>query len=97
MIPGGERSEVPMEIEKNQINKKSLRYRFTAGTIGVLLTLGAVVVSTYAWYVYNTGRHTTKVRMAAGAGINLQISNAYDGVYGSAAVLDSFSGQLNPV
>jgi len=35
MIPGGERSEVPMEIEKNQINKKSLRYRFTAGTIGV--------------------------------------------------------------
>ena len=86
-----------METEKNQINKKSLRYRFTAGTIGVLLTLGAVVVSTYAWYVYNTGRHTTKVRMAAGAGINLQISNAYDGVYGSAAVLDSFSGQLNPV
>lgn len=63
----------------------------------MLLTLGAVVVSTYAWYVYNTGRHTTKVRMAAGAGINLQISNAYDGVYGSAAVLDSFSGQLNPV
>ena len=55
----------------------------------MLLTLGAVVVSTYAWYVYNTGRHTTKVRMAAGAGINLQISNAYDGVYGSAAVLDS--------
>ena len=44
-----------METEKNQINKKSLRYRFTAGTIGVLLTLGAVVVSTYAWYVYNTG------------------------------------------
>ena len=86
-----------METEKKQINKKSLRYRFTAGTIGVLLTLGAVVVSTYAWYVYNTGRHTTKVRMAAGAGINLQISNAYDGVYGSAAVLDSVSGQLNPV
>jgi len=24
-----------METEKNQINKKSLRYRFTAGTIGV--------------------------------------------------------------
>ena len=29
--------------------------------------------------------------------MNLQISNSYDGVYGSAAVLDSFSGQLNPV
>ena len=29
--------------------------------------------------------------------MNLQISNSYSGTYGSAAVLDSFSGQLNPV
>ena len=35
--------------------------------------------------------------MAAGAGVNLQISNSYSGTYGSAAVLDSFSGRLNPV
>jgi hypothetical protein len=35
--------------------------------------------------------------MAAGAGVNLQISNSYSGTYGSAAVLDSFSGSLNPV
>ena len=33
MIPGGERSEVPWKQKKSQINKKSLRYRFTAGTI----------------------------------------------------------------
>ena len=32
-----------------------------------LFVLLAVVSATYAWYVYNTGRHTTKVRMAAGA------------------------------
>ncbi|MEI2990669.1 MAG: hypothetical protein V8T85_03465 [Blautia faecicola] len=36
------------------------------------------MAATYAWYVYNTGRHTTKVRMPAGTGINLQISNKYD-------------------
>ena len=29
--------------------------------------------------------------------MNLQISNSYNGTYGSAAVLESFSGQLNPV
>ena len=29
--------------------------------------------------------------------MNLQISNSYSGTYGSAAVLDSFSGSLNPV
>ena len=32
-----------------------------------MIALLAVVSATYAWYVYNTGRHTTKVRMAAGA------------------------------
>ena len=53
--------------------------------------------ATYAWYIYNTSRHTTNVRMAAGAGVNLQISNSYSGTYGSAAVLDSFAGQLVPV
>lgn len=62
-----------------------------------MVTLVAVVSATYAWYIYNTGRHTTNVRMAAGAGSNLQISNSYDGTYGSAAVLDSFAGRLTPV
>lgn len=62
-----------------------------------MIALLAVVSATYAWYVYNTGRHTTKVRMAAGAGVNLQISNSYSETYGSAAVLDSFTGRLNPV
>lgn len=65
--------------------------------VALLLTFLAVASATYAWYVYNTSRHTTNVRMAAGAGVNLQISNSYNGTYGSAAVLDSFAGQLVPV
>ena len=76
---------------------KKLKGRFTTTMIALLIALLAVVSATYAWYIYNTGRRTTNVRMAAGAGVNLQISNAYDGTYGSAAVLESFSGQLNPV
>lgn len=35
--------------------------------------------------------------MAAGTGINIQISNTYDRDYGSAAVLNSFTGWLTPV
>ncbi len=93
--------EVPIisdEIKKSEIfSKKKLKNRLTTGTFALLIALLAVVSATYAWYVYNTGRHTTKVRMAAGAGVNLQISNSYNGTYGSAAVLDSFSGSLNPV
>ncbi len=84
-------------IEQTISDRKQLRGKLTSGTVALFIALLAVVSATYAWYVYNTGRHTTKVRMAAGAGVNLQISNAYDGTYGSAAVLDSFAGQLNPV
>ena len=89
---------IPDEKNKSEISsKKNLKNRLTTGTVALLIALLAVVSATYAWYVYNTGRHTTKVRMAAGAGVNLQISNSYSGTYGSAAVLDSFSGSLNPV
>lgn len=93
--------EVPIisdEVNKSDISsRKKLKGRLTTGTVALLIALLAVASATYAWYVYNTSRHTTKVRMAAGAGVNLQISNSYNGTYGSAAVLDSFSGRLNPV
>ena len=89
---------IPDEKNKSEISsKKNLKNRLTTGTVALLIALLAVVSATYAWYVYNTGRHTTKVHMAAGAGVNLQISNSYSGTYGSAAVLDSFTGRLNPV
>lgn len=81
--------------EKSMAQK--LKHRLTTGIVATVIALTAVVSATYAWYVYNTGRHTTNVQMAAGAGANLQISNTYEGDYGSAAVLDSFTGQLNPV
>ena len=76
---------------------KQLKRRLTTAMIALLIAFMAMLAATYAWYVYNTGRHTTNVRMAAGAGANLQISNAYNGTYGSAAVLQDFSGQLQPV
>ena len=71
--------------------------RLTAALVALLIALVAAAASVYAWYVYNTGRRTTNVRMAAGAGVSLQISSSYSGQYGSAAVLDSFEGRLYPV
>ena len=86
------------ENEPEHMNHaKQLKRRLTIAMAALLIAFVAALAATYAWYVYNTGRHTTNVRMAAGAGVNLQISNAYDGSYGSAAVLNSFSGQLIPV
>ena len=76
---------------------KQLRNRLTSSMIAVLVMMLAALAATYAWYVYNTNRHTTNVKMAAGTGVNLQISNSYDGDYSSATVLAKFPGQLTPV
>lgn len=76
---------------------KKLKNRLTSSMAALMIALIAAMAATYAWYIYNTSRHTTDVRMAAGTGVNLQISNAYDGDYSSAAVLDSFAGRLTPV
>ena len=78
-------------------SQTNLRSRLTSTMVALLIAMLAIVSATYAWYIYNTERHTTKVRMAAGTSVNLQISNEYNGTYGSAAVLDSFKGQLVPV
>ena len=76
---------------------KDLKRRFVTAVIALSIALLAVMAATFAWYIYNTGAHTTNVHMAAGASASLQISSTYDGDYGSAAVLDSFVGTLNPV
>ena len=76
---------------------KDLKRRFVTAVIALGIALLAVTAATFAWYIYNTGAHTTNVHMAAGASASLQISSTYDGDYGSATVLDSFAGTLNPV
>ena len=84
-----------------------LRRSFVLALLVLLIAFGVATVATFAWYIYTINAHTTNVRMAAGAGSSLQISNAYDGVYGSSVSLggtggdgeleDSFVGMLNPV
>lgn len=76
---------------------KHLKRSFVGTLMAVLIALCAIAAATFAWYVYQTGAHTTRVHMAAGAGASLQIANQYDGAYSSAAVLDAFTGTLNPV
>ena len=51
----------------NKSDKKQLKGKLRTGTVALLIALLAAASATYAWYVYNTSRHTTKVRMAAGA------------------------------
>ena len=76
---------------------KKMRSSLITAVLALLIALLAAAVATFAWYIYNTRAHTTSVRMAAGAGVSLQISSKYEGPYGSSAVLDEFVGRLNPV
>lgn len=74
-----------------------LRRSFLAALLALVMAFFAAAGATFAWYIYNTGAHTTSLHMAAGAGVSLQISNRYEGPYSSSAVLDSFVGVLDPV
>ena len=56
-----------------KMGSKSLKRRLTISVFAVLITMVAVASATYAWYIYNTSRHTTNVRMAAGTGANRQL------------------------
>lgn len=76
---------------------RQLKKRFTVALLAVLVALAAISAATFAWYVYNTRAHTTKLEMAAGSSKSLLISNTESGPYGSSAVLESFTSFLNPV
>lgn len=87
-------------VRKEDVFLKESRYlknKLYIAFVTVIITLLIVVAVTFAWYIYNTQKHTTSVHMAAGAGESLQISNSYDGTYGQSTVLDEFVGTLNPV
>lgn len=78
-------------------SSKILKRNFVFALLALLLALFAMAAATFAWYIYNTSAHTTNVHMAAGASVSLQISTEYDKNYSSAAVLEEFTGTLNPV
>ncbi len=76
---------------------KKLRKTYFAALIALLLALVTMATATFAWYIYNTSAHTTKVHMAAGTSVYLEISNEYDGLYSTSTILESFTGRLIPV
>ncbi len=71
--------------------------RLMAALFAVAAALLSMAAATFAWYIYNTAARTTRVELAAGSSVSLQISNAYDGVYSSSTVMEQFTGKLAPV
>ena len=65
--------------------------------LAVFAALFSVTAATYAWYIYNTAARVTRVEMAAGSSVSLQISTAENGPYGSSTVMEDFHGELVPV
>ena len=83
--------------KKTAVSKSRLRFRLMITAIVLLVTFSSFVAVTFAWYIYQTGARTSSIRMAVGAGSTLEISNQYDGTYGSSALMDEFHGALHPV
>ncbi len=81
-------------------NANSIKKLKRSLLVSLLSLFGAMFMgagSTFAWYVYNTVAHTTKVQMAVGSIPSLVISDSYDGEYGETTSLGAFSGELTPV
>ncbi len=79
-------------------SERTTQLRRTFRRTLVVMLLAALVggAFTYAWYIYNTTRHITDVKMAAGTGVTFLISDSYNGDYRTSSGL-SFEGLLNPV
>ncbi|MDY3224498.1 MAG: hypothetical protein SOW84_01310 [Candidatus Faecousia sp.] len=74
-----------------------LKRRLAMAALAVCAALLSMTAATFAWYIYNTSARTTRVEMAAGSSVSLQIANAEEGPYGSSTLMESFTGRLNPV
>ena len=94
MVPEG----VDEEGDKRKMKlSKRLKHRFILTLLVLLISFFTLVMVTFAWYIFQTGARTSDIHMAVGTGSMLQISDRYDGNYGFTALLDKFSGRLNPV
>jgi len=65
--------------------------------MALLIALVSVGTATFAWYIYNTNAHTTKVSVAAGSSGSLLIYNPETQEYAYSAKIEPFYGRLNPV
>ncbi len=84
-------------MKSDRVMSRRLKHNFIIAAIVLLISFFSMVTVTFAWYIYQTGARTSDIHMAVGTGSSLQISNAYDGEYGTATVMDEFTGLLNPV
>ena len=76
---------------------KKLKRRFGIALFALLAVLVVAVSTTVAWYIFTVNARTTKLHMAAGTNVSLQIGNTEAGPFGSSVSLEKFEGYLNPV
>ncbi len=83
-------------MTEEKVTSKRLRRSLYIALLSVGITCFVCLGTTFAWYIYQTAGHTTKMRMAAGASTYLQIASSYDGEYSSNTVLEDAKGNLTP-
>ena len=79
------------------MESRKLKRSFVLAIIALMALMTVAVSTTLAWYIFTVNAHTTKLHMAAGTNVSLQISDEEDGTYSSSVKLEKFQGSLNPV
>ena len=76
---------------------KKWKIQFMVGAIVLLISFISLISVTFAWFIYQMEVSTSDIHMAVGTGNALQISDRYDGIYGTSTVMEEFHGALVPV
>lgn len=79
------------------MSKEKLKHKIKIGILTTLIVLFNITGTSFAWYIYNLELKATNVKMSAGSGTSILISNFNDKDFSSAIAMKDFNSSLIPV
>ena len=79
------------------MSKEKLKNKIKIIALTTLIVLLSITGTSFDWYIYNLELRATNVKISAGSGISILISNFDDKDFSSAIAMKDFNSSLIPV
>lgn len=79
------------------MSKEKLKNKIRIGIFTIAVMFISITGTSFAWYIYNLEMKATNVKMSAGSGTSILISNYEDKNFSSAIAMKDFNSSLTPV
>lgn len=79
------------------MSKEQLKNKIRIGVLTIVAMFISITGTSFAWYIYNLEMNATNVKMSAGSGTSILISNHEDKDFSSAIAMKDFNSALTPV